>query len=323
MNYALHPVPSTEGYVSIMLAQNQGSCRDGYGYRRLDAGRALVAWVADAPDDALLETACCVERAVDAYLGCGGDAARTMAAAASEWEVRILLADLVTCVGDSLCNAAGEGEEGGSLHCAATFAWVSRHGIHVLSIGDCAAYVFLDEPDACYRLSGTTRLDSRMRLDLHASMPRFVSHVGQTQYLGGYRQIWAGRDVECLPLRGVPRMVLLSDGPERQCGPGELLALLERGRGGGPLAGGCMQALEQALTRDPAVDDLTLLAFDACLLPEALKEYRENVEPPIAPHAAGEGPATTACLPGKAVPVTGSLVLLLFLLVALHYLSHL
>lgn len=254
------PESTASRYLSIMRPQTPGACRDGYGYRSLDGGRAICAWVLDAPDDARADTAQFVEQIVDAWLS--GDGKRAIggciADVASESEARLILADLVTHVSDSLCFISGE--VGGPLHGAAVFALVTQQGIHLLTIGDCVAFVLLDERRTWYRFSSSTRLDSATRLDLPVSMCRHPEHYQEAEYLGGKRRLWQSRDVIHLPLRGVPRLALMSDGPERQCGSPALLDLL------------CLPDLESApleelLTREAPVDDLTLLAFDTLLTP--------------------------------------------------------
>lgn len=250
---------STAGrYLPIMLPQTPGACRDGYGYRSLDGGRAICAWVVDAPDDARIDMAQFVEQIVDAWLS--GDGRRPIAAqivdVASDSEARLILADLVTHIGGSLCFVSGE--IGGSLHGAAVFVLITQQGIHLLTIGDCSAYVLLDERRTWHRFSSSTRLDLATRLDLLPGLCRHPEHFCEAEYLGGQRRLWKDRDVIHLPLRGTPRIALMSDGPERQCGVPALLDAL------------CFPDLEAApleamLTAEAPVDDLTLLVFDARL----------------------------------------------------------
>ncbi len=248
-------------YLSIMMPQTPGACRDGYGFRSLDGGRAICAWVVDAPDDARADTAQFVEQIVDAWLSGDGkrDIAGTIADVASESEARLILADLVTHVGNSLCFISGD--IGGSLHAAAAFALITEQGMHLLMIGDCVAVVLMDERRTCYRFSSTTRLESAVRLDLPAELCRYPDHYLQAEYLGGWRRLWQCKDVIHLPLRGVPRLVLMSDGPERQCGTPALLHQL-------CLAKLELSPLEALLTHEAPIDDLTLLVFDAQLAPE-------------------------------------------------------
>jgi hypothetical protein len=247
--------PLSSRYLSILLPQTPGACRDGYGYRSLEGGRAILAWVVDAPDDALLDTVKFVEQIVDAWLSGDGEKpiSKPIAEVASESESRLILADLVTHVNESLCFISGE--VGASLHGAAVFTLITQQGISVLVVGDCVAFVLLDERSSCYRFSSTTRLESAVRLDLPASLCRHPEHFHEAEYLGGKRRLWQGQDVIHLPLRGSPRLALMSDGPERQCGSPVLLDLLRH-------SDLDATGLEEQLTREAPVDDLTLLAFD-------------------------------------------------------------
>lgn len=287
-------------FLSIKIAQTAPTSRDGYGWQSLEGGRALCAWVVDAPDDARTDTADTVNRAVKAFFTAEMDTERTVANVASEQEARIILADLVTNVSDSLLNAAAHWQA--PMHAAAIFVLVTRHGMHFVTVGDCSALIFLSEPDAIYRLSGSTRLDSTMRLDLLPALCRHPEHYKQAEYLGGTRLLVHPSDVVLLPLRSTPRLILMSDGPERQVCASDLIVKL---RDADLTRPDTRQEIEAFLTREAPVDDLTLLAFEARLtevetLPEA---------PSVPPAELPESPVETlALIPSEPPPAAEPVV---------------
>jgi hypothetical protein len=285
-------------YLGVKIPQAQAASRDGYGWHPLHGGRALCAWVADAPDDARVDTPDLIHHAVRRFLYSDQETERVIAAVASPEEARVILADLVTSVGDALLEAACQHRQ--PCHAAAVFLLATAQGLHFITVGDCAAFVFLHAPDAIYRLSGTTRVGSSLRLDLLPGLGQ-PEHYQEAGYLGAQRQLAHPADVISLPLRGTPRIALMSDGPERQVSCAELLLTLRDLEMGSADA---QEALEGFLSAQPPVDDLTLLTFDAALVglttpaEEAGTRLEEKVpaaEPSLSPRL-GIGPGISALI---------------------------
>ena len=75
-------------YLPVKIAAGSEPSRDGYGWHPLQEGRALLAWVADAPDSASQESAERIRHAVSLFLTMSPGNEERLAMPSSETEAR-------------------------------------------------------------------------------------------------------------------------------------------------------------------------------------------------------------------------------------------
>lgn len=285
-------------YLTVKISAGEEPSRDGYGWHPLQEGRALLAWVADAPDSATQESAERIRHAVSLFLIMSPGNEERLAMPGSETEARLLLTDLVMHVHRSLSVDSTPPQP--LFYAAAVFVLVTVQGIHFLSVGDCVLLVHYPEDGGLYRLSGSTRQFGFTRLDLliEPNLEEPADHLEEAAYLGGQCGLrLQPEQVITLPLRGTPRLMLMSDGPERQITLRRIVQHLREP----DFALGPLGSLEAALMENPPIDDLTLLAFEAKLSLAALVQEMPPEHTTL--------PDTPARLPWQVFMKSGCLVL--------------
>lgn len=218
---------------------------------QLPEGRVL-AFVADAPQDAPVSTGLWVQRCLEER---HADLTNLLPSLSDE-EVKLLVADLVTEIGDHLFGRAD-----GLAQAALALVLSSGTSTFIVVVGDCSVHLV---GETYVRISDTTRLSSRSIFNgtqglagmsaTELPVDNYVAGV----YVGTEPRVFKPSEVITLPTENIRLIALASDGVERQFGAGGLAALMT--------AKDSEELFHRASTRldesGTLLDDFSLLAFE-------------------------------------------------------------